>query len=700
MTATLKSESPRAQKIKKKGPEHHRNIGIMAHIDAGKTTVTERVLFLTARIHKTGEVHDGAATMDYLEEEQKRGITIQSAATSCEWLGYDVNIIDTPGHVDFTIEVERSLRVLDGAVAVFDGKNGVEAQSETVWRQADRYKVPRICFINKMDKIGANFAFAVGTIKERLGANPVPIQLPIGAEKDFVGFVDLVRMVYIEFVDDTNGRDYMEGPIPDEHKEAAEIARAEMLEGVADADDELMELLLEDKEIPEALVMRAIRAATLNMTATPVLAGSALKDKGVRFVLDAVIDFLPSPTEIADVEGTKPFSDEKITRKSDPSEPVSLMAFKTIAESTGDLTFVRVYSGTLQKGTRLLNPRTGKNERIGRIVRVHANDKENIDALPAGDIAAIIGLKNTITGDTLCDENDPISLAKMTFPDPVISMSLEPESSQDRDKLSEIIGRMMREDPSFRAQTIEETGELVISGMGELHLEVVVNRIKTDHKCGVRTGAPKVAFKQRLKKDLETEARYIRQSGGSGQYAVAFVRFEHTNEVDGFEFVDAIKGGSVPREYIPAVAAGLSEYHEGGGRTGIQFVNTRATLFDGKSHDVDSSEKAFEAAGVLAYRQAAENNTVILEPYMKVEVTVPEEFMGSVVGDLNSRRGEIAEVDSVGDLRVVHGIVPIAEMFAYSSALRGATQGRGQYSMEFAEYRDVPEGIAKKLFKE
>ena len=662
MTATLKSESPRVSNIKSKGPEHHRNIGIMAHIDAGKTTVTERVLFLTKKIHKTGEVHDGAATMDYLEEEQKRGITIQSAATSCEWLGYDVNIIDTPGHVDFTIEVERSLRVLDGAIAVFDAKNGVEAQSETVWRQADRYKVPRICLINKMDKIGANFEFAVNTIRERLGARPVPIQLPIGTEKEYEGFIDLVRMVHITFVDGTNGQDYMEGPIPAEHKDAADLARHDMVEIAAESDDELLDLFLEDQEIPEAMLMRALRTATLNLQACPVLAGSALKHKGVRFVLDAVLDYLPSPVEIPPVEGTVPHKTDVITR--------------------------------------LLNPRTGKTERIGRIVRMNAEKQEALDSVPAGDIAAVIGLKNTITGDTLCDEDNPIALAKMTFPEPVISMSIEPEKNPDRDKLSEILGRTQREDPSFRAQTVEETGELIISGMGELHLEVIINRIRSDHNCNVRTGAPKVAFKQRIKKSVDSEARYIRQSGGSGAYAVAVVRIEYDAEVDGFEFVDAIKGGAVPREYIPAVGAGLAGYHESGGRSGIPFVSTRATLVDGKSHDVDSSEKAFEAAGVLAYRQASADNTVLLEPYMTVQTTVPEEFLGSVVGDLNSRRGEISEVESQGDLRVVHGCVPIAEMFAYSSALRGATQGRGQFSMEFSEYRDVPVSIAKKILGE
>ncbi|MCP3919900.1 MAG: elongation factor G [bacterium] len=698
MTALLKSESPHVTPAKSKGPKFKRNIGIMAHIDAGKTTVTERVLFLAQKIHKTGEVHDGAATMDFLEEEQKRGITIQSAATTCDWNGYTINIIDTPGHVDFTAEVERSLRVLDGAIAVFDAKNGVEAQSETVWRQADRYGVPRICFINKMDKIGANFDFAVQTMRDRLGARPVPIQMPVGAEKDFAGFIDLIRMKFVTFPADGDGRAYYEQEIPEEHLDEAKLRRHDMLEVAAENDEELLDLFVEDAVIPEKMVMSALRKATLSLDACPVLAGSALKHKGVRFVLDAVIDLLPSPVEITEIEGHDPATDETITRKPTVDEPVSLMAFKTIAEPTGDLTFVRVYSGKLEKGTKLLNPRTRKTERIGRIVRLHASKREATDMVPAGDIAAIIGLKNTVTGDTLCDDNAPIMLQKMAFPDTVISMSLEPKRSQDRDKLSEIIGRMMREDPTFRAQTNEATGQLVISGMGELHLEVLIHRIEGEFKCMVQTGKPKVAYKQRLRKGLETEARYVRQSGGRGQFAVAHVRFEPVETEDnGFEFVDGIKGGSVPREYIPAVGNGLREFHDGGGNTGFPFINTRATLFDGKSHEVDSSELAFHAAGVLAFRQAVANNTVLLEPVMKVEVRVPEEYLGSVVGDLNSRRGEVSDVDSQGDLRVVRAMVPIAEMFAYSSALRGATQGRGQYSMELAVYRDVPASIGAKV---
>ncbi len=698
MTAVLKNESPRPATARTKGPEMHRNIGIMAHIDAGKTTVTERILFLTQKIHAMGEVHDGEATMDFLEEEQKRGITIQSAATTCEWNRHTINIIDTPGHVDFTAEVERSLRVLDGALAVFDAVSGVEAQSETVWRQADRYRVPRICFINKMDRVGADFDASVQSIRDRLRGRPVCVQMPYGAEKDFKGFVDLIRMKLVTFPEDSEGKEYLESEVPAEILEAAQRRRHEMLEIAAENDEELLDLFVEDAEIPEDMILRALRKATLTLDAVPVVCGSALKHKGVRFILDAVIDFLPSPAELPPMEGSDPSTGEKIVRNLTPEEPVAVLAFKTIAESTGDLTFVRVYSGVLEKGTKLENPRTRKSERIGRLVRIHANKREPVEQMVAGDIGAVIGLKNTITGDTLCDEEHPIVLEKMSFPEAVISMSLEPKKSPDRDKLSEVIGRLTREDPTFRAMTNEATGQLIISGMGELHLEIVVNRIKNDFKCDVVTGKPKVAYKQRLRKPIRTEARFIRQTGGRGQYAVVVVEFEPTPTPDGeMEFVDMIKGGSVPREYIPKVAAGLRECHDGGGNTGHPFVNTRAKLVDGKYHEVDSSELAFHAAGVLAFRQAIESNTVLLEPFMKIEVRVPEEYLGAVVGDLNSRRGEVNEVDSMGNLRIVRGMVPIAEMFAYSTALRGATQGRGTYAMELAEYRDVPAAIAAKV---
>ncbi|MBM3991763.1 MAG: elongation factor G [Planctomycetes bacterium] len=679
----------------------YRNIGIMAHIDAGKTTVSERVLFLAQKIHKIGEVHEGAATMDYLEDEQKRGITIQSAATQVEWSGVTINLIDTPGHVDFTAEVERSLRVLDGAVAVFDGVNGVEAQSETVWRQADKYRVPRICFINKLDRIGADFYFSVQTIIDRLGARPVPIQIPVGGEKDFRGLIDLVRMRYLEFIDDTEGKKWNDLDIPADMLEKAKEYRHKMLEFAAENDEELLNLFVEDKEPSIEMVKHALRKGTIKMDIVPVVCGSALKHKGVRFMLDAVVDYLPAPIDVPSVEGSVPRKpDEKLARNCDDNQPLAAMAFKTIAEPTGDLTFVRVYSGVLKQGEKMLNPRTGKTERATRIVRMHANKRQPIDEIRAGDIAAVIGLKLTVTGDTLCDEDKPIQLSKISFPETVIAMSLEPKKSADRDKLGEVIGKLMREDPTFKASTNEQTGELVIAGMGELHLDIIVTRISRDYNCEVITGKPKVAYKQRLAKMVDTEARYVRQSGGRGQFAVISVKFEPVQTEDnGFEFVDAIVGGSVPREFIPAAEKGLEAAFNSGGKLGFPFVNVRATLYDGKSHDVDSSEMAFQSAGHLAFRQAAENNVTLLEPIMKIEVRVPEEFLGAVVGDLNSRRGEVNEVDSLGNIRIVRGQVPIAEMFAYSSALRGATQGRGSYAMELHEYRDVPRNIAEKVMK-
>ncbi len=674
-----------------------RNIGIMAHIDAGKTTVTERILFVTAKIHKIGEVHDGAATMDFLEEERKRGITIQSAATQVEWKDHWINIIDTPGHVDFTAEVERSLRVLDGAVAVFDAVHGVEAQSETVWRQADRYKVPRICFINKMDRVGADYYRSVQTIIDRLGARPAMLQIPIGREKAFAGFVDLITGKAYRF-DEENGKIVNEIPLPEELKEEYELRRHELCEIAAECDEALLDLFVEDEEISPELLRAAVRKGCIAMHMTPVLCGAALKDKGIPALLDAAVAYLPSPVDVPPVEGDVPRTDQRTARKPEDSEPLCLMAFKTIAESTGDLTFVRVYSGVLEKGTNLLNPRTGKEERIGRLVQVHANKREAIERISAGGIAAILGLKNTITGDTLCDPEHPIALSKIVFPDAVISMSVEPKKGGDRDKLSEIIGKMMREDPTFRATTNEETGDLLISGMGELHLEVVVHRIKSEHNIEVQTGRPKVAYKQRLNKPKDIESRYIKQSGGRGQYAVAHVRFESGTPADGiYEFHNEIKGGSIPREYIPAVEYGIGEAVRGGGRNGYPFVNVVASLYDGKHHDVDSSEMAFQACGVQAFRMAAENNTTLLEPIMRIEVRAPEEYLGGVVGDLNSRRGEVSDVETSGDLRIVRGVVPIAEMFAYSSSLRGATQGRGSFAMELLEYRPVPASLAEKI---
>ncbi len=696
MSTATKSQPGSAQAVERL--KRGRNIGIMAHIDAGKTTVTERILFLTAKIHRVGEVHDGEATMDFLEEEQKRGITIQSAATQVEWADHAINIIDTPGHVDFTAEVERSLRVLDGAVAVFDAVHGVEAQSETVWRQADRYRVPRICLINKMDRVGADFYRSIQTIVDRLGARPAALQFPVGQEREFNGIIDLVHGKLYEFEEESAGKSVRELPIPDHLRDEFLLRRHDLCEIAAEFDEELLDLFVEDEEIPVELLKRALRKGTLAMEVTPVLCGSALKDKGIRFLLDAVVDYLPSPLDIPPVEGEVPGTGERTTRHADDGEPVCLMAFKTIAETTGDLTFVRVYSGILERGRSLLNPRTGKEERIGRLVQVHANKRQAIERIPAGGIGAVLGLKNTTTGDTLCDEERPIQLSKIHFPETVISMSIEPKKGQDRDKLSEVIGRMMREDPTFRAQTNEETGDLIISGMGELHLEVIVNRIRGEHGCDVVTGRPKVAYKQRLARNREIESRYIRQTGGRGQYAVCHIRFGSGQPEDGvFEFANEIKGGAIPREYIPAVEHGILEAVRSGGKAGYPFVGVSAVLFDGKAHEVDSSEMAFRAAGMQAFRQACEGNTMLLEPIMRIEVRSPEEFLGSVVGDLNARRGEVSDVEAIGDQRIVRGLVPIAEMFAYSSALRGATQGRGSFAMELHEYRPVPAALAEKI---
>ena len=677
-----------------------RNFGIMAHIDAGKTTISERILFYTGRAHRMGEVHDGAATMDYLEEERERGITITSAATSCEWKGYTMNLIDTPGHVDFTAEVERSLRVLDGAVAVFDAVSGVEAQSETVWRQADRHKVPRICLINKMDRAGANFNAAVASIRERLGARPVVCHMPIGAGKDFVGMVDLLLEVAIVFDEGTEGT-FSELPIPDDMKEAVGLARQDLLEVAAEFDDDLMDKIIEGEPVEADQVRAALRRGTIASRIFPIFCGTALKNKGIRRLLDGIIDYLPSPVDMPPITGTDPRTGEAITRQDDPSSPFTALAFKTISEKTGDLTFIRVYSGVLKSGSMIHNSNKGKSERIGRLYRMHAGARTQLDEVRAGDIAAAVGVKVTVTGDTLCDEKHQILLETIDFPAPVISMAIEPSSRQDRDKLGDCLNRLAKEDPTFTYRTDPETHETVIAGMGELHLEVLKNRIVRDYNVGATVGAPKVAYRQTLKREIDVEGRHVKQSGGHGQFAVVKVRFERLEGSGDVEFESAIKQGAIPREYIPSVERGVRAIADLGGKLKYPYVGFKCTLYDGKAHEVDSSDMAFEAAGRLAFRQSfTRENTILLEPVMKVEVQVPEEFLGDVIGDLNTRRARVSDVESRASLKVIFGDVPIAEMFAYSSRLRSLTQGRGTYSMEPLGYEPVPAETAKRVYEE
>ncbi|MCC7172468.1 MAG: elongation factor G [Planctomycetes bacterium] len=678
-----------------------RNFGIMAHIDAGKTTISERILFYTGKAHKIGEVHDGAATMDYLQEERERGITITSAATQCEWKGMTLNLIDTPGHVDFTAEVERSLRVLDGAVAVFDAVSGVEAQSETVWRQADRHKVPRLCFINKMDRIGADFKESLASIRERLAARPAVMQLPMGSAKDYKGMIDLVRGVAFTFNDESQGEEFFEGPVPPEYKDEYETARRELFEIAAEFDDALLEKLLEEKPVTEAEIKAALRVGTISTKIFPVFNGTALKNKGVQQLLDGVVEYLPCPLDLPPIVGHDPRGGEEMTRTADPTVPFTALAFKTISEKTGDLTFIRVYSGVLPTGTTVLNSTKGKSERIGRLYRMHAANRQPIDEVRAGDIAAAVGLKLAVTGDTLCDENHPIRLESIDFPDPVISMSIEPTSRADRDKLGEVLARLAKEDPTFSYFTDQETNETVIAGMGELHLDVLKNRIVRDYNVGATVGAPRVAYRQTLKRELVVEGRHIKQSGGSGQYGVVKIRFTPLDDTSAVEFISEIKGGSVPREYIKPIEYGIRQSAIEGGQDKFPYMGFKAALFDGQYHEVDSSELAFEAAARKAFREAfVPETTVLLEPIMKVEVQVPEEFLGDVIGDLNSRRAQVSDVDSRANLRVIHSKVPIAEMFAYSSRLRSLTQGRGTYSMEPDSYAPVPNETAKRVYEE
>lgn len=688
----LSKEEQRLQKI--------RNFGIIAHIDAGKTTCSERILYITGRSHKIGEVHDGGATMDYLQEEKDRGITITSAATTCQWREYEFSLIDTPGHVDFTAEVERSLRVLDGAVGVFCGVAGVQPQSETVWRQGNRYRVPRLAFVNKMDRTGANFENAVESMRKRLGAHPVPVQIPIGAEKEFLGVIDLIEMKAYTW-SDGDARDLTVGDVPAEFKDEAEAARESMVEACADFDDDLAEKYLGGEEISVQEIKTALRRGTLALACTPVLCGSAFKDKGVQNLLDAIIDFLPSPTEVPPIEGTHPDTGEKIIRPLLSTEPLGALAFKTISDPNGDLTFIRLYTGVMKQGEKYYNPRTRKQERVGRLMKMHANNKEPLEQATAGDIVAVIGFKDAITGDTICTKEGMVTFEAMNFPDTVISMSIEPASTGDRDKLGDVIAKLVREDPTFKAYTDDQTGQTVISGMGELHLEVICNRIKSEFKITVATGKPKVAYRQTLRGAKEVEARHIKQSGGSGQFAVSRVRFRPDEEVETVLFESTVSGGSVPREYIPSVEKGIKEAAKTGGRLGFPFVKVKAELYDGQSHEVDSSTMAFESSGALAFRMAAEGNTQLLEPVMSIEIECPEEFTGDVIGDLSSRRGVVDDMtERMGGIKAIKGKVPLSEMFQYSTSLRSATQGRGNYSMEFESYENVPDNVAKKVLEE
>jgi elongation factor G len=677
--------------------ENTRNIGIMAHIDAGKTTTTERILFYTGRVHKIGEVHEGAATMDWMEQEQERGITITSAATTAQWNGHRINIIDTPGHVDFTVEVERSLRVLDGAVGVFSAKEGVEPQSETVWRQADRYGVPRIAYVNKMDIIGADFLAVVQDMRSRLQANAVAIQLPIGAENEFKGIIDLVDQVAYMYKDDL-GKDIEKTSIPADYAAKVEELRSDLVERVAELDDELMMRFLEGEEITVAELKRALRKGVCEVKIFPVICGSSYKNKGVQLMLDAVVDYLPAPIDVPDIKGILDDGTE-ISRKSSDSEPFAALAFKIMTDPfVGKLTFFRVYSGVLNSGSYVLNATKGKRERISRILQMHANSREEISIVYAGDIAAAVGLKDTITGDTLCDEKNPVILESMNFPDPVISVAIEPKTKADQDKLGIAIGKLAEEDPTFRAHTDEETGQTIIAGMGELHLEILVDRMKREFKVETNVGKPQVAYRETFRAMAEVEGKFVRQSGGRGQYGHVWIKFEPQEPGQGFEFVNKIVGGVVPREYIAPVQAGIEESMKNGVLAGFPLVDIKATIFDGSYHDVDSSEMAFKIAGSMALKAAKDKcKPVLLEPIMKVEVVVPEENMGDVMGMLNSRRGRIEGMDSRGGAQIIRAKVPLSEMFGYSTTLRSGTQGRGTFSMELSHYDEVPKNISDEI---
>ena len=678
-----------------------RNIGIMAHIDAGKTTTTERILYYTGRIHKIGETHEGASQMDWMEQEQDRGITITSAATTAQWQGHRVNIIDTPGHVDFTVEVERSLRVLDGAVTVLDAQSGVEPQTETVWRQATTYGVPRIVFANKMDKIGADFLYSVSTLHDRLQANAHPIQLPIGAEDDFTGIIDLVTMKAEMYTNDL-GTEIEETEIPEEYRELAEEWREKLVEAVAETDEELTLKYLEGEEITEAELKEGIRRATVNVEFYPVLCGSAFKNKGVQLLLDAVLDYLPSPLDIPAIKGIDPKTDEEVERPADDSAPFSALAFKVMTDPfVGRLTFFRVYSGVLQSGSYVQNATKGKRERVGRILQMHANSRSEISEVYAGDIAAAVGLKDTTTGDTLCDEKSLVILESMEFPEPVIQVAIEPKSKADQDKMGVALQKLSEEDPTFRAETNVETGETIIAGMGELHLDIIVDRMRREFKVEANVGAPQVSYRETFRAGTQAEGKFVRQSGGKGQYGHVWIEFTPNEEGAGFEFENAIVGGVVPREYIPAVETGLKDAMENGVLAGYPLVDIKAKLYDGSYHDVDSNETAFRVAASMALRAAAKKaNPVILEPIMAVEVVIPEDYLGDVMGHVTARRGRVEGMEArAGGQQVVRAMVPLAEMFGYATTLRSATQGRGTFTMTFDHYEDVPKSVQEEIIK-
>ncbi|OMP67951.1 elongation factor G [Domibacillus epiphyticus] len=677
-----------------------RNIGIMAHIDAGKTTTTERILYYTGRIHKIGETHEGASQMDWMEQEQERGITITSAATTAQWKGHRVNIIDTPGHVDFTVEVERSLRVLDGAVTVLDAQSGVEPQTETVWRQATTYGVPRVVFVNKMDKLGADFLYSVGTIHDRLMANAHPIQLPIGAEDEFSGIIDLIEMKATMYGNDL-GTEIEVVDIPADYQDQAEEYREKLIEAVAELDEELMEKYLGGEELTNEEIKAAIRKGVINVEFFPVMVGSAFKNKGVQLMLDAVIDYLPAPVDVPAIKGTLPDSDEEVERESSDESPFSALAFKVMTDPyVGKLTFFRVYSGVLSSGSYVQNSTKGKRERVGRILQMHANSREEISEVYAGDIAAAVGLKDTTTGDTLCDEKNLVILESMEFPEPVISLSVEPKTKADQDKMTTALQKLQEEDPTFHAHTDQETGEVIIAGMGELHLDIIVDRMRREFKVEANVGAPQVSYRETFRSSAQVEGKFARQSGGRGQFGHVWIEFSPNEEGAGFEFENGIVGGSVPREYIPAVQAGLEDAMKNGVLAGYPLIDVKARLFDGSYHDVDSSEMAFKIAASMALKNAISKcNPVLLEPLMKVEVVIPDEYLGDIMGDITSRRGRVEGMEARGNAQVVKAFVPLSEMFGYATSLRSNTQGRGNYSMHFDHYEEVPKSVMETIIK-